>query len=54
MPTDTERIRIRMEAYDHRALDTSAKQIVEQVRSHGFAATVERGGRFLFWVVADK
>ena len=32
MPTDTERIRIRMEAYDHRALDTSAKEIVEQAR----------------------
>ena len=32
MPTDTERIRIRMEAYDHRALDSSAKEIVEQAR----------------------
>lgn len=32
MPTDTERIRIRMEAYDHKALDTSAKEIVEQAR----------------------
>ena len=29
---DTERIRIRMEAYDHRALDSSAKEIVEQAR----------------------
>jgi small subunit ribosomal protein S10 len=32
MATETERIRIRMEAYDHRALDTSAKEIVEQAR----------------------
>ncbi len=32
MSSDTERIRIRMEAYDHRALDTSAKEIVEQAR----------------------
>ncbi len=32
MSTDTERIRIRMEAYDHRALDTSAKEIAEQAR----------------------
>lgn len=32
MATGTERIRIRMEAYDHRALDTSAKEIVEQAR----------------------
>ncbi|MBP8605452.1 MAG: 30S ribosomal protein S10, partial [Phycisphaerae bacterium] len=30
--TDTERIRIRMEAYDHRALDSSAREIVEQAR----------------------
>ncbi|OHB56395.1 MAG: 30S ribosomal protein S10 [Planctomycetes bacterium GWF2_50_10] len=29
---DTERIRIRMEAYDHRALDTSAKEIVDHAR----------------------
>lgn len=29
---DTERIRIRMEAYDHSALDASAKEIVEQAR----------------------
>ena len=29
---DNERIRIRMEAYDHRALDTSAREIVEQAR----------------------
>ena len=28
----TEIIRIRMEAYDHKALDTSAKEIVEQAR----------------------
>ena len=27
---DAERIRIRMEAYDHRALDASVKEIVEQ------------------------
>lgn len=32
MSADTERIRIRMEAYDHKALDTSAKEIVEQAR----------------------
>lgn len=32
MSTDTEKIRIRMEAYDHKALDTSAKEIVEQAR----------------------
>ena len=32
MATETERIRIRMEAYDHKALDTSAKEIVEQAR----------------------
>ena len=30
--SDTERIRIRMEAYDHRALDTSAKEIVDYAR----------------------
>lgn len=30
--TETERIRIRMEAYDHRALDSSAKEIVEQAK----------------------
>ena len=30
--TETERIRIRIEAYDHRALDSSAKEIVEQAR----------------------
>ena len=29
---DTEKIRIRMEAYDYRALDSSAKEIVEQAR----------------------
>ena len=29
---DTERIRIRMEAYDHRALDVSAKEIVDHAR----------------------
>jgi small subunit ribosomal protein S10 len=28
----SDRIRIRMEAYDHRALDTSAKEIVEQAK----------------------
>ncbi|HOM61039.1 MAG TPA: 30S ribosomal protein S10 [Anaerohalosphaeraceae bacterium] len=32
MANETERIRIRMEAYDHRALDSSAKEIVEQAR----------------------
>jgi small subunit ribosomal protein S10 len=32
MATETERIRIRMEAYDHRALDASAKDIVENAR----------------------
>lgn len=29
---ENEKIRIRMEAYDHRALDTSAKEIVEAAR----------------------
>ena len=32
MPAETERIRIRMEAYDHRALDASAKEIVMHAR----------------------
>ncbi len=32
MAVSTEKIRIRMEAYDHRALDSSAKEIVEQAR----------------------
>jgi small subunit ribosomal protein S10 len=32
MAAETERIRIRMEAYDHRALDASAKEIVEHAR----------------------
>ena len=32
MATETERIRIRMEAYDHRALDASAREIVEHAR----------------------
>ena len=32
MAKETERIRIRMEAYDHRALDASAKEIVEHAR----------------------
>lgn len=32
MAADTEKIRIRMEAYDHKALDASAKEIVEQAR----------------------
>lgn len=32
MTTESERIRIRMEAYDHRALDSSAKEIVDQAR----------------------
>ncbi len=30
-----ERIRIRMEAYDHRALDSSAKEIVEHAKRTG-------------------
>lgn len=30
MAVNTEKIRIRMEAYDHRALDGSAKEIVDQ------------------------
>lgn len=29
---EMEKIRIRMEAYDHKALDNSAKEIVEQAR----------------------
>src|SRR4030043_299170 len=32
MSGETERIRIRMEAYDHRTLDASAKEIVEHAR----------------------
>lgn len=32
MATETERIRIRMEAYDPRALDASAKEIVDHAR----------------------
>ncbi|MHC4170664.1 MAG: 30S ribosomal protein S10, partial [Planctomycetota bacterium] len=32
MAADTERIRIKMESYDHRALDASAKEIVEHAR----------------------
>lgn len=32
MAVETERIRIRLEAYDPRALDTSAREIVEQAR----------------------
>ena len=32
MAVETEKIRIRMEAYDPRALDISAKEIVEQAR----------------------
>jgi small subunit ribosomal protein S10 len=32
MAADTERIRIKMESYDHRALDSSAKEIVEHAR----------------------
>ena len=32
MAGDTERIRIKMESYDHRALDASAKEIVEHAR----------------------
>ncbi len=32
MAAETERIRIKMESYDHRALDASAKEIVENAR----------------------
>ena len=32
MATGTEKIRIRMEAYDHKALDASAREIVEHAR----------------------
>jgi small subunit ribosomal protein S10 len=32
LASETEKIRIRMEAYDHKALDTSAKEIVEHAR----------------------
>jgi small subunit ribosomal protein S10 len=32
MATETERIRIKMESYDHRTLDTSAKEIVDHAR----------------------
>ncbi len=32
MASETEKIRIRMEAYDHKALDASAKEIVEHAR----------------------
>ena len=32
MPTETEKIRIKMESYDARALDASAKEIVEHAR----------------------
>ena len=32
MPAQGERIRIRMEAYDHRALDTSAREIVDHAK----------------------
>ena len=32
MATDSEKIRIRMEAYDSKALDASAKEIVDQAR----------------------
>ena len=32
MSTDSEKIRIRMEAYDSKALDASAKEIVDQAR----------------------
>jgi small subunit ribosomal protein S10 len=32
MAAESERIRIRMEAYDHRTLDASAKEIVEHAR----------------------
>jgi small subunit ribosomal protein S10 len=32
MASESEKIRIRMEAYDHRSLDASAKEIVEHAR----------------------
>jgi len=32
MASESEKIRIRMEAYDHRALDASAREIVEHAR----------------------
>jgi small subunit ribosomal protein S10 len=32
MAKESEKIRIRMEAYDHRSLDSSAKEIVEHAR----------------------
>ena len=32
MATETEKIRIKMESYDYRALDASAKEIVEHAR----------------------
>ena len=32
MANETEKIRIRMEAYDHKSLDSSAKEIVEQAK----------------------
>jgi len=32
MATESERIRIKMEAYDHKILDVSAKEIVEHAR----------------------
>jgi small subunit ribosomal protein S10 len=32
MAAEMEKIRIRMEAYDHKALDNSAKEIVDQAR----------------------
>jgi small subunit ribosomal protein S10 len=32
MAKETEKIRIRMEAYDHRSLDSSAREIVEHAR----------------------
>ena len=56
---DIERLPIKLVALGERLAHMgshfyTSKQIVEQVRSHGLHATVERGGRFLFWVVADK
>ena len=44
MAGETERIKIRMEAYDHRILDASAKEIVEHARR----TNARVSGPFLF------
>jgi ubiquinone/menaquinone biosynthesis C-methylase UbiE len=56
---DIERLPIKLVALGERlALMRShfytSEQIVDQVRSHGLDATVRRGGRLQFWVVACK